>query len=94
MKRDEEAFTGLTSIMRPRTQTMQRTHCLTLLAVLDSINSAGARILHHLLPWLPLPSSSSSLLLHPESATSTGGVRAVAPVTLLHCGGVCELLQR
>lgn len=87
MKRDEEASTGLTSIMRPHTQTMQRTRRLTLLAVLDSINSAGARTLHHLLPWLPLP-SSSSLLLHPESATSMGGVRAVTPVTLLHCGGV------
>lgn len=66
---------------------MQRVRCLTLLAVLDSINSAGARILHHLLPWLPLP-SSSSLLLRPESATSLGGVRAVTPVTLLHCRGV------
>lgn len=66
---------------------MQRVRCLTLLAVLDSINSAGARIPHHLLPWLPLP-SSSSLLLRPESATSLGGVRAVTPVTLLHCRGV------
>lgn len=54
MNRDEEAYTGLTSITRPHTQTMQRTRRLTLLAVLDSINSAGARILHHLLPWLPL----------------------------------------
>lgn len=90
MERAEEAFAGLTSITRPHTQTMQRIRCLTLLAVLDSINSAGARILHHLLPWLPLSSSSSSplLLLRPESATSLGGVRAVTPVTLLHCGGV------